>query len=363
MSLLRNIFWKLLAPVRWRLERLEEAQDYLRHRQIVLASPFWDENYYFRHYSQAVLESKLTPIDHFMQIGWKLGYNPNFNFIVTDFQKKYPFVEGHNPLVHYLEIGRFWGCGLVKNAYPADAASISDYWRVRESRTSKKVFYTCITDDYDDLSQIKGYSYINPEWDYVCFTDNESYIRQKRYGIWEIRPLQFSDLDNARNNRYHKILVHKVFPEYEQSVYIDGNINIRTPYLFEQIQLKDSTLIQPIQCCGYCLYKDIDWAMKRECDTEALKKQLEIFRRDGFPENYGLFENNLIYRRHHDPIIVDIMEKWWKWVCDYCRRDQSSLMYELWKHGIAPTENNTINNTRVDVYNFCAFSHAKEHAF
>lgn len=361
MNIFKRLFWKLAAPVRWRLEQLEEAQEYLRNRQIVLDSPFWDENYYFCHYSKDIIQSELYPLDHYLQIGWKLGYNPSAFFDARVFCQRYK--HECNPLVYYLIKGRFQGYGLPNNPYPHSEQAIENYWNIRSQRTSKSVFYTCITNGYDNINQIRSYSYIDPDWDYICFTDDSDLISQKRFGIWEIRPLQFTELDDARNNRYHKILPHVIFPEYQQSVYLDGNVSVRTSYLFDQIKALNQPLIQPIQCCGYCLYKDIDWAMTRECDTEKLKEQLAIFRQDGFPEDYGLFENNLIYRRHNEPLIIDIMEQWWGWVRDYCRRDQSSLMYVLWKHGIKPDSSNTINNTRIDYNNFCSFWHAKSHVF
>ncbi len=63
-----------------------------------------------------------------------------------------------------------------------------------------------------------------------------------------------------------------------------------------------------------------------------MKKQIDLIRKDGFPSNYGLFENNIIFREHHDRDVIKIMNDWWRWVENYSRRDQLSLTYVLWKN-------------------------------
>ena len=94
------------------------------------------------------------------------------------------------------------------------------------------VVYTCLTGNYDTLRQPV---YVDENWDYVCFTDDENLVAQKNVGVWKIRPLAFQERDNTRNSRYHKINPHKLFPEYEQSIWCDSNVNILSSYIFEQI--------------------------------------------------------------------------------------------------------------------------------
>lgn len=113
---------------------------------------------------------------------------------------------------------------------------------------SRGVVYTCLTGNYDTLREHK---YINRNWDYVCFTDDEKLLAQKRQGIWEIRPLVYAEKDNALNNRYHKINPHKLFPEYEESVYVDGNVDIRSPYFFDRLKNE-----RQIFCCR-CIFAGI----------------------------------------------------------------------------------------------------------
>ena len=53
---------------------------------------------------------------------------------------------------------------------------------------------------------------------------------------------------------------------------------------------------------------------------------------DGFPQHYGLSENNILIRNHKDPNIIKFMKKWWKMIKKGSKRDQLSLMYIFWKY-------------------------------
>ena len=227
---------------------------------------------------------------------------------------------------------------------------------IRTERTG--VVYTCITGGYDDLYD---HSYINHDWDYVCFTDNTN-IARSGSSSWQIRQLVFNKLDNIRNNRWHKIHPHILFPEYQQSIYVDGNINILNNYLFDDVAKvldkshKMSVALHPDRSC---IYDEFDVCVDIGKDIkELMENQIELIRKDGFPEQQGLFESNIIYRLHHDEKVIAVMEDWWWWIEHYSRRDQLSLTYVLWKHGmsIEPLSEITYRNS-----NKIEFRYGKKH--
>lgn len=65
---------------------------------------------------------------------------------------------------------------------------------------------------------------------------------------------------------------------------------------------------------------------------------IDFLQKENFPENYGLNETNLIFRRHNDKEIVSLMEDWWYFIEKYTKRDQFSFSYVLWKHGLKPSD-------------------------
>lgn len=215
-------------------------------------------------------------------------------------------------------------------------------------RQADTVCYTCITGGYTALC---NHDYINQKWDYVCYTDNKELLNKKIDGIWTIKPLYFNKLDNTKNNRWHKMHPHVLFPQYEKSLYVDGNVNILTKYYSNLISNTNQKFLLPIHYKNNCIYKELDYILELNRETkEKIEKLREKYRSENMPEELGLSENNIIFRKHNDPKIINLMEQWWYMVENFSRRDQASFMYVLWKNNIDLT-NHTFKNARYDKEN------------
>jgi hypothetical protein len=216
------------------------------------------------------------------------------------------------------------------------------------------VVYTCITGGYDGLN---NHSYINPDWDYVCYTDNLD-IKSPKNLSWQIRSLNFNKLDDVRNQRWHKIHPHVLFLEYERSVWVDANIDIIDKEVFNDIEktMKESRKISVApHPSRNCVYDELDACIALgKDDKKVMEEQIQLIKNNGFLEKQGLFDTSIIYREHHDEQVVDIMEDWWWWIEHYSRRDQLSLNYILWKKGIkiVPLSEKTYRNGDKVVYRF-----------
>lgn len=90
---------------------------------IIKNSEFFDLEFYLKNYP----EVKDDPINHFIFIGAKKGYNPSEKFNTSWYLKNYPDSQTHvlNPLVHYLEIGKDKGY-LPKPLAQDEASQIID---------------------------------------------------------------------------------------------------------------------------------------------------------------------------------------------------------------------------------------------
>ncbi len=196
----------------------------------------------------------------------------------------------------------------------------------------KGVIYSCITGNYDDLIE---HTYVNPEVDYVLFADNDTVVSNPR-SIWQVKKTVYNQLDVVRNQRWHKLHPHLILPEYQYSLYVDGNIDILNETLFENVSRLRSAGIRmslPAHAKRDCLYTELDRCVELGKDRESImRSQVALMKNDGYPKNNGLFENNIIYRMHHDSEIISIMHDWWQWIRHYSRRDQLSFVYVLWKH-------------------------------
>lgn len=201
----------------------------------------------------------------------------------------------------------------------------------------KIAVYTCIIGDYDTLREP---AVLSPEFDFICFV-GAGERKSGREGAWEIRELRPDSGpagDRQLLSRYPKMHPHTLLPDYECSVWIDGNIAVTGPALYSAA----------LKACGLgVLYagvshpdRDSVYAEARKCRDMNYLSYAGLLRIwatlfvHGVPLHGGLMENNLIFRRHNDPRVIEMDTLWWRRVLHFCRRDQLSLMWTLGSTGI-----------------------------
>lgn len=198
---------------------------------------------------------------------------------------------------------------------------------------NKGVIYTCITGNYDNLIQ---HTYVDKNWDYICFTDNSEILKKKRIGQWKVEPLFFNELDNTRNARWHKTHPHILLKQYEYSIWLDGNINVTGNFLFDKAKecIKEHRILSvPKHPSRNCIYDEaiVVKAFGKDI-SEIIDNEIAKLRNLNYPKNAGLNETNIIFRYHNEKKCIDIMEDWFSWIKQFSRRDQLSFNYVLWKH-------------------------------
>lgn len=190
----------------------------------------------------------------------------------------------------------------------------------------KKVVYTCITNNYDILNEI-----MIPEEniDYICFTDRE--ISSKTWKIVKIE--NDLNLDNSRFSKCPKILPHMFLKDYDVSIWIDGNIEVLGNIHELLGNLNNSCFYACKHPSRNCLYKEAEIVVAYKVASPYLvKKQMEKYKNEGYPENYGLIAGGVLVRRHNDPICISICEQWWKEILNFSKRDQLSFNYVAWRN-------------------------------
>ena len=181
---------------------------------------------------------------------------------------------------------------------------------------------------------------IDERFDYVLFTNDYT---EETLGAWQIRsipvPQEIDKSDNKRLSRYPKTHPETMLSEYSASLYIDANIQIVDKWVYNRvIELAEEKIdyagIKLLVTGRDCIYRHAyDMCMMHaENDSNAIV-QLHALYKEGFPEHFGLNENNIIFRRHTSAMQqVDML--WWEWIVKYSFRDQFSYMYCLWKYNI-----------------------------
>ncbi len=196
-----------------------------------------------------------------------------------------------------------------------------------------RVIYTTLIGNYDNL---KDPSVVNNDWDYICFTD---VLNQEDYKVWKIIKIANRSLSNIESSRQPKLCPHLFLQDYDISVFIDSNIEITSDFIYKrslELEKTDNLISVPIHPTRNCLYKEGEILKYRGKDKiTSLKRHLAFLREENFPENYGLYENNVIWRRHMNHKLKVLGEEWWRIFRNYSKRDQLGLVYCLWKYDIA----------------------------
>lgn len=191
----------------------------------------------------------------------------------------------------------------------------------------KGVVYSAIIGGYDE---IKDPAYVNPEFDYIMFTDNP----EMKSDVWQIRLVDHPEgLDNVRLARRIKILGHEYLQGYDYSIWVDGKLEIMDDL---KRYINEYKKEQPILCFNHymndCIYQEAETCKALGKDgADIIDRQMEKYRSEGYPEKNGQVESGIIVRQIHDEKVIAVMELWWKQVLNYSRRDQLSFNYACWK--------------------------------
>lgn len=195
-----------------------------------------------------------------------------------------------------------------------------------KTKKNKKVVYTCIFGEYDTL---RDPQYVNPDWDYVCFTDQ--YFPTK---VWQLRPIPKDALQEEKKKvqRKIKLLPNRYLKDYDLSIWIDGNLQLLVDpqkLVIENEHKFLTTLAHPERVC---LYDELDACERLKKDVpEKMKEIRNLLMKDRYPKKNGLAQTGVIIRDHNDDGVSSLCEHWWSYLKQYSHRDQTVFNYVLWK--------------------------------
>ena len=100
--------------------------------------------------------------------------------------------------------------------------------KATDKKSKRFVVYTVMVGDYDKILQPLV---VDDRFDYVLFTDQ---ARNDKIGVWQVRTFDYQNDDKTRISRYLKTHPEKLLPEYDASLWIDGNIQITNSYIYNR---------------------------------------------------------------------------------------------------------------------------------
>lgn len=193
-----------------------------------------------------------------------------------------------------------------------------------------------IVGGYDDIRSLPSF----PGWDFVLLTDREPSLWKKPLSRsrWQVRLFDNPGLDLTRYSRLPKLKPHLFFPDYDYSVYIDGNARLeRNPTeLLELLGWPEFAVSEhPFR---NNLYDEFSECRRMEYDApDVFDKQEKKYRLAGLADPAPLYENNFILRRHNNPKIKNLDDYWFEELSKESKRDQLSLPFACWKLNYLPS--------------------------
>ena len=200
-----------------------------------------------------------------------------------------------------------------------------------DAKGLKIAVYTCIIGSYDLLLEPQ---YVEPGIDYYVFTDMTCPENTcwKKIDITQFE--EYKELTPTQLNRKIKMLPFKYLPDYDYTLYVDGNIKIMdaiTPLIKEMGNHALGIHYHRNRDCIYDELVRVEYL--RKADMTIARRQVADYKEQGYPRHHGLYENTILIRKHNDQSTCLLMEAWWQEYIKYPTRDQLSLPYIIWKLG------------------------------
>lgn len=302
----------------------------LRHRRkdaadlsAIATSGYFDAEYYLK--NNPDLTNSDDPLLHFVDSGAMQRRNPSPLFDVAQYLQEHPEIspETVNPLLHFI------AHSTASSMLPNSEEAAQRVKRITKPSAAKRVVvYTAVIGGYDIL---RAPGIRHPNWDFVVFSDQPLQVEG-----WEDRPLNYTHPDPTRAARFIKLHPHVYFPNYAFSIWVDANIGIRGDLRPLLSRLKADqvmgTFRHPLR---RCVYQEAEECIQREKDDHnVIRSQMAAYQADGFPENAGLWESNVVVRRHNDESCIKLMVAWWRELETWSRRDQLSLPVVARRHSV-----------------------------
>lgn len=234
--------------------------------------------------------------------------------------------------LQFLEIYKEMKMYFVSKNFSLEGNSYYSNRSIQSAKNLSVAVYCCIIGGYDEVVDPVV---IDDNVDYYCFTDSNvpSDSIWKKIDITEFP--EYYELSPTELNRRIKMLPFEYLHNYDYTLYIDGNIQIVsfvTPLI---MQMRGKGLGIHYHNERDCIYDEsrvINILLSHKVNSTLLKKQINKYKKMGYPRHNGLFANTIIICDNNDTETISLMKKWWLEYKKYPTRDQISLPFVIWEN-------------------------------
>jgi hypothetical protein len=207
------------------------------------------------------------------------------------------------------------------------------------------VDWYCFTDNNNIKSNY--WNIINTPYHIIDTKNNEKIVNFKNY----YKNINDKKIYNMMCAKYYKSQMHKIdiLKKYKYYIWIDGSIFLRDNFIKNIIIIlnKNYNLINFKHSSRNNIKNETKVSiLLNKYKSQNILEQYNIYIKNNFPDNIGLFEKTIFVRKNNLKI-NDLFDLWWEHNLKYSYQDQISYPYVLWKKNIIPDyiiEENVFNN-------------------
>jgi len=194
-----------------------------------------------------------------------------------------------------------------------------------EQSTPKIIVYSAIFGGYDRLREVEV---VDPNVKYILFTDSPN-LKSKTWDIQLVSQQRNSRL-YARSAKINNAIITADCDYY---IWIDARFSPRCSNWLELCQQ-----VEGVMCYRHdvrdCIYEEAKVCKEMKLDSDyAIDTMVKKLKRVNYPSHFGLQSSGFLIRKNIKAVQA-FNEDWLKCVSIYSVRDQLSLNYVAWEHGI-----------------------------
>ena len=196
------------------------------------------------------------------------------------------------------------------------------------------IIYTAVFRNYDRVFKVRRLKKKYPDIHFELFTDQSKIVKGWNQHI--ISPENRDEL--FLRGRYHKWMFRSFFDRsYDINVWMDGCMHYYDiPLILDhcaRLMNSDKDIILPKHPKRTTVKDEIEEiARQKKDDHEIMMHQYKGFVSEGFQDDVGLYENNIVIRKNNSAASRSIGEKVWEELHKGSKRDQVCVPFILWKY-------------------------------
>lgn len=192
------------------------------------------------------------------------------------------------------------------------------------------LIFTYNFDGYDSVNDPRIKS---DGWDHICYTN-----APLKTNIWQAAPIPdyLSDVASPKRLASRLKIDHfrHIQRQYSVCISVDASMFINedlNDFLAENWSDRLDLMIAKHPRRN-CLYQEAEAILDANMDDEdVISSQVNRYRKEGFPENFGLYGTRMMVKNNNSAALKRVSEIWDEEYQKGSLRDQMSLTYAIWK--------------------------------